>query len=267
MSNLDIRREPPATGKPIYKHKYERTAFDYTAIVFAYLFAPLGFVLAILRMATTHSRNQRKASNFSLLYHVCMGAFIELGIYFIIIKLTRDINYVGLLIRLVIIYFLFRIPAIKFSVRAVGQKEGFTTLCNDYIALVLVDGIRHIGSLSDIRGQSEENVRRDLNYLIGQGLLSPDIVYYEGRIANPFVKVPPKLVHPGRTDPSVAPRSGQTSELAQSGQPSAARPEAQRRSSGQQAKSVSCPGCGARNLAAPGQSRNCDYCGTVLSNS
>lgn len=45
MSGLDIRRQPPTSGKPVYKHEYERTAFDYTTIVFAYVFAPVGFIL------------------------------------------------------------------------------------------------------------------------------------------------------------------------------------------------------------------------------
>lgn len=198
MSKLDIRRQPPTTGKPIYKHEYERTAFDYTTIVFAYVFAPVGFILAAIRLLSTHSKRQRKACNINLFYHACMGAFVELAIYFIISKLLGQIDYVALLIRLVIIYALFRIPAIKLSVRAVGWREGFTYLCNDYIALVLVDGIRHIGSLSDIRGFSEENVREVLEYLKDQGVLSPDIVYYEGRVDNPFVKLPPKLIYSKR---------------------------------------------------------------------
>lgn len=256
MSKLDIRRQPPTTGKPVYKHQYERTAFDYTTIVFAYVFAPLGLILAIYRLLSTHSKNQRKASNFNLLYHVFMGAFMELGIHFIISKIIGEIDYVALLIRLVIIYILFRIPAVKFIVRAKGKKEGFTNLCNDYIALILVDGIRHIGSLSDIRGFSEEDVRRDLEYLIDRGLLDPDIVYYEGRIANPFVKSPPKLVYSSRTQASEASQSRQTSE-----QPL---PQVQQGATLQLPKSIRCPGCGAPNLLLAGQSKNCEYCGRTI---
>jgi hypothetical protein len=199
MSGLDIRRQPPTSGKPVYKHEYERTAFDYTIIVFAYVFAPVGFILAAIRLLTTHSKRQRKASNVNLFYHVFMGAFVEFLIYFMISKLLGQIDYVELLIGLAIIYCIFRIPAIKCLARAKGWREGFTYLCNDFIALVLVDGIRHIGSLSDIRGFNEEYVRSILEYLKDQGLLSPDIVYYEGRVDNPFVKFPPKLVYSERT--------------------------------------------------------------------
>ncbi|CAH1057949.1 hypothetical protein [Paenibacillus pseudetheri] len=60
MSKLDIRRQPPTTGKPIYKHEYERTAFDYTTIVFAYVFAPVGFILAAIRLLSHIPRDSAK---------------------------------------------------------------------------------------------------------------------------------------------------------------------------------------------------------------
>lgn len=256
MSKLDIRRQVPTSGKPVYKHEYERTSFDYTIIVLAYLFAPLGFVLALIRLLTTHSKNQRKASNYNLFYHVCMGAFMELGIGLILIKIMGEVSMVRLLIGLVIIYILFRIPANKFAVQAEARKAGFTYLCNDYIALVLVDGIRHIGSLSDIRGYSEKDVRRDLEYLIDRGMLDPDIVYYEGRIDNPFVKVQPKLVHPAQT---------RIAELKQK-QPSYDPPASKEQGLKQpQPKSIRCVSCGAPNRILKGQSKSCEYCGTTIS--
>ncbi|MFD2880219.1 hypothetical protein ACFTAO_36630 [Paenibacillus rhizoplanae] len=43
------------------------------------------------------------------------------------------------------------------------------------------------------------------------------------------------------------------------GQPLYQQPRAQ-----QLPKSVRCPGCGAQNTVAPGQSTSCDYCGTTL---
>lgn len=250
MSKLDIRRQAPTSGKPVYKHEYERTAFDYTIIVLAYVFPPIGFVLALIRLLSTHSKNQRKASNYNLFYHVCMGAFIDMGIGFILFKIISEMSIVWLLIRLVIIYLLFRIPAIKFSVKAKARKAGFTYLCNDYIALILVDGIRHIGSLSDIRGYSEKDVRRDLQYLIDRGMLDPDIVYYEGRIDNPFVKVPPKLIYPEQSRSAKVGKRQQSSEAGPSQQ---------------QPKSIRCLGCGAPNMIVAGQSKRCDYCGTSIS--
>lgn len=256
MSRLDIRRQPPTTGKPIYKHEYERTAFDYTIIVLAYVFAPLGLILAIIRSLSTHSKIQRKASNYNLLYHSCMGAFIELGIYFIVAKIMGEFDYVALLIRLVIIYALFRIPAIKFSVKAKSKKVGFTNLCNDYIALILVDGIRHIGSLSDIRGYGEADVRKHLEYLIDQGLLDPDIVYYEGRVANPFVKLPPKLVHSEQTRSSGHVQSRNITEQQPNRVQSGLKP--------QPSKFILCSGCGAQNKVFAGQSKECEYCGTTV---
>ncbi|KTD88451.1 hypothetical protein [Paenibacillus etheri] len=256
MSKLDIRRQPPTTGKPIYKHEYERTAFDNTIIVLAYVLAPLGLILAIIRSLSTHSKIQRKASNYNLLYHACMGSFIALGIYFVVAKIMGETDYVALLIRLVIIYALFRIPAIKFSAKAKGKKEGFTNLCNDYIALILVDGIRHIGSLSDIRGYSEVDVRKHLEYLIDQGLLDPDIVYYEGRVANPFVKMPTKLVHSEQTRPSRDVQSRNITEQQQNSLQSGPKP--------QSTKYILCRGCGAQNKVFAGQSKPCEYCGTTI---
>jgi|GEM_PF-6331089 len=53
MSGLDIRRQPPASGKPVYKHEYERTAFDYTTIMYllrlALYWLPFGYYLHIPR--------------------------------------------------------------------------------------------------------------------------------------------------------------------------------------------------------------------------
>ncbi|HEY4432723.1 MAG TPA: hypothetical protein VGN87_17055 [Paenibacillus sp.] len=256
MIKLDIRRQPPTIGKPIYKHEYERTAFDYTIIVLAYVFAPLGLILAILRSLSTHSKIQRKASNYNLLYHACMGVFIQLGIYFVVAKIMGEFGYVALLIRLVIIYALFRISAIKFSVKAKGKKEGFTQLCNDYIALILVDGIRHIGSLSDIRGYSEADVRKHLEYLIDQGLLDPDIMYYEGRVDNPFVKLPPKLVRSEQTPSSGGIKSRNNSEQPPS--------KVQTKPKPQPSKVILCSGCGAQNKVLAGQFKECEYCGTTI---
>ncbi|MBT2290487.1 hypothetical protein J7E73_15375 [Paenibacillus albidus] len=259
MGRLKIQPAPPAPKRAAendfgYRTKHDRTAFDYIIIGFAYIFAPLGFVLALIRFVSTHYRNERKSINFDLLFHVLIGAFMELVVLFAVGAYKGDFTWKILLIILVVLYVIFVLPAKSFSGRSALAKGRFKFLCDKYLMLVTVQEVRHIGNISDIVKESETDVRRDLDYLTEWGLLTRDIVYYEGRIANPLGTQPLNLVHPGRTQVSAAQRSGKSAGQ----QPSSP-------ASPQLPKSIACPGCGAPNTVSPGASKICDYCGTTIS--
>jgi hypothetical protein len=241
-----------------YRNKRDRTVFDRIIIAVAYLFAPLGFVLAILSFVSTHYKNERKSFNYKLLYHVCMGSFMELSVLFAVGTYKGDFKWSTLLIILVVLYVIFIIPADSFASRATLATENFDFLCKKYLMLIIVDDVRHIGNLADIVKQSEDDVRRDLRYLVRWGLLASDIVYYEGRVKL-FDKQPPNLVHPERVQPYGASQNQQPSSPGRQ-----SLPEIWSKPPVQLPKSIVCPSCGAKSRVLPGQDKICDYCGTTI---
>lgn len=108
-----------------YRNKRDQTVFDRIIMAIAYLFAPLGFVLAMLRFVSTHYKNERKSFNYKLLYHVCMGAFMELAVLFAVGTYKGDFKWYTLLIILVVLYVIFIIPADSFAGRATFATENF----------------------------------------------------------------------------------------------------------------------------------------------
>ena len=266
MSRLKIQSEGPALLRApendyLYRNKRDRTVFDRIIMAVAYLFTPLGFILAMFCFVSTHYRNERKSINFKLLYHVCMGAFMELAVLFSVGTYEGDFKWLTLLIILVVLYLIFVIPARSFSWQATLATGRFEFLCNKYLTLITVDKVRHIGNLADKVKESEADVRRDLRYLIDWGLLAPDIIYYEGRV-KPFAQKPPNLVHPDRSEIFEASQSRQSSGQQTSGERSTT--DTQFKTAPQLPKSIRCPGCGAINTVNPGQSKNCEYCGTTI---
>ncbi|MNO93086.1 hypothetical protein D3C76_846760 [compost metagenome] len=266
MSRLKIQSEGPMlTRVPEndlhYRVKRDRTIFDRLIIGIAYLFAPLGFLLTMIRFATTHYKNERKSINFKLLYHVCMGAFMELALLFALMTYKGDLKWFILLIILVALYVVFVLPARSFSWQATLVYGRFEFLCKSYLKLITVDNVRHIGNIADKVKESEADVRRDLRYLMDWGLLAPDIIYYEGRVKL-LDKQPPNL---GEAERVHALRTSQSRQL--SGQKTA-RQQASLKNPDkfppQLPKSIGCPSCGAKNRVLPGQDKTCEYCRTTI---
>jgi hypothetical protein len=266
MSRLKIQSEGPRlTRAPEndlqYRVKRDRTIFDRLIIVLAYLFAPLGFLLTMIRFATTHYKNERKSINFKLLYHVCMGAFMELALLFALMTYKGDFKWFILLIILVVLYVIFVLPARSFSWQATLVHGRFEFLCKSYLKLITIDNVRHIGNIADKVKESEADVRRDLRYLIDWGLLAPDIVYYEGRVKL-LDKQPSHLGEPDRAHSLRTSQSRQLSGQQTSGWQSSLKTSA--KSPPQLPKSIGCPSCGAKNRVLPGQDKTCEYCRTTI---
>lgn len=82
MNRLNIQ-EPsptPAGSVAVPLIKLDRTGFDYVILAAAYLFTPIGLVLALLRLMLTHYKNHRRPTNLNLIMHVFIGGFVELSI-------------------------------------------------------------------------------------------------------------------------------------------------------------------------------------------
>ncbi|MEK3984530.1 hypothetical protein MHB77_14200 [Paenibacillus sp. FSL K6-3166] len=268
MSKLKIQSEgPPLVRVPENDHHYrvkrDRTIFDRLIIWIAYLFAPLGFLLTMIRFATTHYKNERKSINFKLLYHVFMGAFMELALLFVLMTYKGDFKWFILLIILVMLYVIFVLPARNFSSQSTLVYGRFEFLCKSYLKLINVDNVRHIGNIADTVKESEADVRRDLRYLIDWGMLAPDIVYYEGRVKL-LGKQPSNLGHPDQALPqsTLESQSRSTSEQQITWEQTSLR--SKDKSPRQLPKSIGCPSCGAKNRVLPGQDKICDYCGTTI---
>ncbi|WP_151736489.1 hypothetical protein [Paenibacillus tengchongensis] len=241
LSNLGLK--PGRTSELVdLLPKYERTPFDYAVILFAYLFAPLGLILALVRFFGTHYKNYRKAVNHSLLYHVFVGGFVELTVAFgaQLMDGELDASRGDLLFMLGFLAVIFLLPASLFARYAAQARYNFARLAKQYIALITEDGIRYTGNLAERTGQSERDVRRDLLYLGKYGLLGSGTQTDEG-------------------PESAAAAAGEEAGGGQRYSASEAQPSPK-----PLPKSIRCPGCGARNLVQPVQTKSCDYCGTAI---
>ncbi|MRN56250.1 hypothetical protein [Paenibacillus monticola] len=253
MNRLNAQEPPPwQEGHPAaYMPKYDRTAFDYIIIVAAYLLMPIGLVLALLRLLSTHYKNFRKASNLNLIAHVFIGGFVELSVIFVGSWIAEQ-NDLGITILILFTFALILLlPAFFFGSWATRERFKFAQLTNLYVGLIINNGINHIGSLSEHTSQSESDVRRDLLYLKSRGVLAPQVIFSEGRQETEQLGGVSNPEHAGRTSgfegaERLQPRGHQAQTPAQL------------------PKSINCSGCGAQNTVQPGQSKACDYCGTTI---
>ncbi|WP_339311277.1 hypothetical protein [Paenibacillus sp. FSL M7-0896] len=238
---LPGREGQPSDSLP----KYERTTFDIVTIGAGYLFMPLGLAFALVRMLSTHYKNYRKPVNYSLLFHVFVGGFVQLmGI--VVNSIFSEVAVdTGTLIGMLIMFSLITLlPAAVFARSTAKARFRFSQLANQYVHLITVERVRYTGNLADRTGQSEGDVNRDLLYLQKYGVLDSGLLIHEGADAAPQARAGQAAASPF-TPPA--------------GQPSYQQPRTQ-----QLPKSVRCPGCGAQNTVAPGQSTSCDYCGTTI---
>lgn len=227
--------------------KYDRTIYDFIIIAACYLFMPLGLILAGARFISSHFKNYRKSSNYTLLFHAFVGGFIEM-VGFIIFDFNELTFDTGTLVGVLITFgLIFLLPASFFANRAAKARFQFTQLANQYVRLITAGGVFYIGNLSDRTGQSEADVRRDVKYLMNHGVLGTELVFPEGHSVD---SAPHSFSGRGSTQSASA--GGQTWTSAQPVTPPSL------------PKSVRCPGCGAQNTVSPGQSKSCDYCGTTL---
>ncbi|OMD37915.1 DeoR family transcriptional regulator [Paenibacillus odorifer] len=254
MNRLNIQ-EPspnPAGSAAVPLIKLDRTGFDYVILAAAYLFMPIGLVLALLRLMLTHYKNYRRPTNLNLLMHVFIGGFVELSIAMFVDTMSGNTGTSELLTIQIFLAVIFLIPAFILASVTAKAKYTLSKLNTSYIELIQNKNIRYVGSIAERIGISENDVRRDVQYLKNKGLLDIDIVLSEGRQTPDPSMTAPNLVHPGRPSGFGAQASGQQVHT-------------QPQSSPQMPKSIRCPGCGAQNTVQPSQSKSCDYCGTMIS--
>lgn len=250
MARLNIQ-DPPLPGagssRQFYLLGYDRRGIDTLIIIGCYVLMPFALVAALLRMLTTHYKNQRKASNYSLLFHAFLGGFIELSLISFIDPVEFGVMFICVLA------FIFLIPAFVMGRLSAKAKYKFSALCHAYIVMVKDEGIRYIGTLAERTGQSERDVRRDLLFLQQEGLITEGTAFYEG-------------TSPGRetnqSDVGERIANGLESLFGSTGRSSASSQREQ--TPPKLPKAVRCPGCGAQNTVQPEQAKPCEYCGTTL---
>jgi len=254
MNRMNIQ-EPspnPAGSAAVPLIKLDRTGFDYVILAAAYLFMPIGLVLALLRLMLTHYKNYRRPTNLNLLMHVFIGGFVELSIAMFVDTMSGNTGTSELLTIQIFLAVIFLIPAFILASVTAKAKYTLSKLNTSYIELIQNKNIRYVGSIAERIGISESDVRRDVQYLKNKGLLDIDIVLSEGRQTPDLSMTAPNLIHPGRPSGFGGQASGQQVHT-------------QPQSSPQMPKSIRCPGCGAQNTVQPSQSKSCDYCGTMIS--
>jgi len=256
MNGLDIQAaQPGAENAPSTKlPRFDRTVFDYIIIAAGYLFTPLGLLLAIIRLISSQHKNYRRASNPNLFMHVFTGGFIEVSIFTYRSSIQDGDAFSLILFVLVMFALLFLLPARILSGAAAKERYKFSQLVNRYMKLIMDQSLRSIGALSVQAGESENDVRRDILYLKKVGILSADLLFYEGgheeAAANNLQE---QLRASGLGIPGIPRTSGQQEPRVQQSQAPPLLP-----------KSIQCPSCGAQNTVQPDRSKACDYCGTEI---
>lgn len=250
MNSLQEPSPIPTGSAAVPRIKYDRTWFDYVILAFAYLFMPIGLVLALLRLIFTHFKNYRRPTNLNLLMHVFIGGFVELSIAILSSALNGEVKNSEFVFMIIFLAVIFLTPAFIMASVTAKAKYTLSKINTSYLELIQNQNIRHVGTLSQRTGLSENDVWRDVQVLKEKGQLDMGIILSEGH-QTPGSSTSAPDSHSRR----MASSSG--TERAQSyGQPTSGQPRLP--------KSVNCPGCGAQNTVLPGQSTSCDYCGTTI---
>lgn len=199
MNRLNIQDPSPnpAGSAAVPLIKLDRTGFDYVILASAYLFMPIGLVLALLRLMLTHYKIT-DTTNLNLLMHVFIGGFVELSIAMFVDTMSGNTGTSELLTIQIFLAVIFLIPAFILASVTAKAKYTLSKLNTSYIELIQNKNIRYVGSISERIVQSESDVRRDVQYLKNKGLLDIDIVLSEGRQTPDPSMTAPNLVHPGR---------------------------------------------------------------------
>lgn len=237
-----------------FKYTSKLTAFDRvilctTVLIFpaGYVIFPLGLVIALIRVFSTHFHRSCKGRNhrllgwaFTLTYLVTMFIFLitydEFGPAEAAESIANAVVYGALLL----------LPAFIFFSLIGPSDRNFNRLLSQYHWLVMERGITSVRQIALETRQSPIPAERDLNFMINHRMLPV------GVIENGVIRfMPGSYPFEQQAEPSeeAHPQPG----IGNHENPDMRGPRA-----------LECPGCGARVVVAPHEQKECEYCGNVI---
>lgn len=249
-------------GIPVpYKMKFSK--FDNYIVSMAFFVFPLGWILTLFRLITTHRHNRCKGRNYHLLGWVFLLSYIAM---MLIIYYGYDSfgeqeiqEYIDLALS---IGFFFVLPAIVFFIYASRADKKFGGLLRIYTDCVINRRLTSVDHIAVEARQSPAHVIRDLDYMIKEkmlpyGTIENGILAIESNTTEEFDDENSEARDHIVEETRFTPRSQKSSNSMPSAQS-----QNHRQSAGP--KQVECPGCGARVVLTPSEEKECEYCGSTI---
>lgn len=233
-----------------YKSKYSK--FDRVILTLAFTLYPVGLLMTLFRVLTTHVHHSRKGRNHRLIGWLWVYTYILIMGLFILAFDLNNPEDVQLFWDSALLYgIILLIPAIVFFILGSRADSKFSLLLHQYYHLVINRRIREIDHIAVETKQSPSHVIRDLDFMITEHMLP------FGRIQNGILELEPEEYHEAYDDDYNVDEYGDEEYEDDEYDESEDR--------GRGPRSMECPSCGARIIVYANDEKECDYCGNVIS--
>ncbi|MDR0269989.1 TFIIB-type zinc ribbon-containing protein [Paenibacillus sp.] len=251
-----------------FKSKYK--IFDRIILGITFTFFPLGWLMVLIRVLSTHVHHSCKGRNHRLLGWCLVYTYLILMAF---VYLSYDdfgpaessefgeyVFYFGLAMIL---------PALAFFVLGGAADRKFNSLLSQYYHLVMERGINEIDHIAYETGQSPYPVIRDLDFMINERMLP------FGRIENSILELEPEGYHQQyetnvdyeEYEDDVGDDEYDEDEYDEDeyDDEDSDDEEEDTHTKSKGPRMMECPGCGARIFVVPNERKECEYCGNVIS--
>ncbi len=210
------------------------------------LFFPVAVLLILIRFALHSPVNHLRAQDYRIVGHAFM-TFYALCVLILILALSSDptTTVVDLILVAVVMAVILVTPGIVFYVLANARNKKMQLLYIRYKQLTLDDGVQTVSGLAQFTGESSKNVTQDISFMIASGLFPNASLDSAGRIT---------------VTRRSSPAASSSAEAAASTERGAAV-----RTPRAQTVAVICSGCGSSSEVVPGERKECEFCGNMLS--
>ncbi|MGG4107731.1 hypothetical protein AAXB25_27970 [Paenibacillus lautus] len=236
-----------------YKSKYSK--FDRVILTLAFTLYPVGLLMTLFRVLTTHVHHSRKGRNHRLIGWLWVYTYILIMGLFILAFDLNNPEDVQLFWDSAWLYgVILLIPAIAFFILGSRADRKFSLLLHQYYHLVINRRIKEIDHIAVETKQSPSHVIRDLDFMITEHMLP------FGRIQNGILELEPEEYHEAYDDDY---NEEYVDEYGDEEYEDDEYDESEDRGRGP--RSMECPSCGARIIVYANDEKECDYCGNVIS--
>lgn len=235
-------------------YKSEYTKLDRVILTLAFILYPVGLLMTLIRVLTTHIHHSHRGRNHRLIGWLWVYTYVLFeGVLYLAydFNIPEDVKAFSESIWLFGIILI--IPAIFCFIMGSRADRKFSRLLNQYYYLVMNRRIREIDHIAVETKQSPNHVYRDLDFMITEHMLP------FGRIQNGILELEPEGFHEANDDEDYY----YDEYKDEYDDKDYEYEESEDRSRGP--ISMECPSCGARIIVNAKDQKECDYCGNVIS--
>ncbi|MGG3507983.1 hypothetical protein ABES58_21155 [Paenibacillus lautus] len=247
-----------------YKSKYSK--FDRVILTLAFTLYPVGLLMTLFRVLTTHVHHSRKGRNHRLIGWLWVYTYILIMGLFILAFDLNNPEDVQLFWDSAWLYgVILLIPAIAFFILGSRADRKFSLLLHQYYHLVINRRIKEIDHIAVATKQSPNHVIRDLDFMITEHMLP------FGRIQNGILDLETEEYHEAYDDDyneeyvdEYGDEEYEDDEYEYVDEEYEDEYD-ESEDRGRGPRSMECPSCGARIIVYANDEKECDYCGNVIS--